>query len=47
MGLEESLQNWIDSVPDPRLICIDTLARVKSRTGFNKAGTAYDHVTKL
>ena len=43
MGLEESLQNWIDSVPDPRLICIDTLARVKSRTGFNKAGTAYDH----
>ena len=43
MGLEESLQNWIDSVPNPRLICIDTLARVKSRTGFNKAGTAYDH----
>jgi len=43
MGLEESLQTWIDSVPDPRLICIDTLARVKNRTGFNKAGTAYDH----
>ena len=43
MGLEESLQNWIDSVPNPRLICIDTLARVKNRTGFNKAGTAYDH----
>ena len=43
MGLEESLQTWIDSVPNPRLICIDTLARVKSRTGFNKAGTAYDH----
>jgi RecA-family ATPase len=43
MGLEESLQNWIDSVPNPKLICIDTLARVKSRTGFNKAGTAYDH----
>ena len=43
MGLEESLQTWIDSVPNPRLICIDTLARVKSRTGYNKAGTAYDH----
>ena len=43
MGLEESLQNWIDEVPNPRLICIDTLARVKSRTGFNKSGTAYDH----
>ena len=43
MGLEESLQNWIDSVPNPKLICIDTLARVKSRTGFNKAGTVYDH----
>jgi RecA-family ATPase len=43
MGLEESLQTWIDSVPNPRLICIDTLARVKIRTGFNKSGTAYDH----
>ena len=43
MGLEESLQNWIDSVPNPRLIVIDTLARVKSRTGFNKSGTIYDH----
>ena len=43
MGLEESLQDWIDSVPNPKLICIDTLARVKSRTGFNKAGTVYDH----
>ena len=43
MGLEESLQTWIDSVPNPRLIVIDTLARVKSRTGFNKSGTAYDH----
>ena len=43
MGLEESLQTWIDSVPNPRLIVIDTLARVKGRTGFNKSGTAYDH----
>ena len=43
MGLEESLQEWIDAVPNPRLICIDTLARVKPATGRNKAGTAYDH----
>jgi len=43
MGLEESLQNWIDSVPNPRLICIDTLARVKANSGKNKAGTPYDH----
>jgi len=43
MGLEESLQNWIDSVNNPKLIVIDTLARVKAATGRNKAGTAYDH----
>ena len=43
MGLEESLQEWIDEINNPKLICIDTLARVKSRTGFNKSGTAYDH----
>jgi hypothetical protein len=43
MGLEESLQEWINAVPNPRLICIDTLARVKANTGRNKAGTAYDH----
>ena len=42
MGLEESLQTWIDAVATPRLIVIDTLARVKSRTGYNRAGTAYD-----
>ena len=43
MRLEESLQNWIDSVNNPKLIVIDTLARVKAATGRNKAGTAYDH----
>ncbi len=43
MGLEESLQNWIDSVNNPKLIVIDTLARVKAVSGRNKAGTAYDH----
>jgi hypothetical protein len=41
MGLEESLQTWIDSVPDPRLIVIDTLARVKPNVG-KKSGTYYD-----
>ena len=46
-GLEESLQTFIDSVPNPRLICIDTLARVKNRTGFNKSGTAYDHDNEM
>ena len=43
MGLEESLQNWIDTVKNPKLIVIDTLARVKAVSGRNKAGTAYDH----
>ena len=43
MGLEESLKAWIDEVNNPKLIVIDTLARVKAATGRNKAGTAYDH----
>ena len=42
MGLEESLQQWIDAVPNPRLIVIDTLARVKQAMG-KRSGTAYDH----
>jgi len=42
MGLEESLQTWIDEVPNPRLICIDTLAHVKQAMG-KRSGTAYDH----
>ena len=41
MGLEESLQEWIDEVDKPRLIVIDTLARVKAAMG-KKSGTAYD-----
>jgi len=41
MGLEEDLQKWIDGVPKPKLIVIDTLARVKAAVGFKK-GTAYD-----
>jgi len=42
MGLEDSLQKWIDAVPNPRLIVIDTLARVKQAMG-KRSGTAYDH----
>ena len=42
MGLEESLQQWIDNVANPRLIVIDTLARVKQAMG-KRSGTAYDH----
>jgi len=42
MGLEDSLQKWIDAVPNPRLIVIDTLARVKQVMG-RRSGTAYDH----
>ena len=41
MGLEESLQQWIDDVANPRLIVIDTLARVKQAMG-RRSGTAYD-----
>jgi RecA-family ATPase len=42
MGLEDSLQQWIDNVANPRLIVIDTLARVKQEMG-KRSGTAYDH----
>ena len=41
MGLEEDLQKWIDGVSKPKLIVVDTLARVKAAVGFKK-GTAYD-----
>jgi len=40
-GFEEDIQKWIDEVPDPRLIVIDTLARIKPRTK-RSSGTAYD-----
>jgi len=46
MGLEESLQGWIDEVKNPRLIIIDTLAKVKQRTS-KKSGTAYDHDNEM
>lgn len=46
MGLEESLQDWINEVKNPRLIVIDTLAKVKQRTS-KRSGTAYDHDNEM
>ena len=40
-GFEECLENWIQSKPNPRLVVIDTLARLKPRQSKN-GGTAYD-----
>ena len=40
-GFEECLYNWIKSKENPRLVIIDTLARIKPRQG-KSAGTAYD-----
>ena len=41
MGLEESIQEWINSVSNPKLVVIDTLARVKPKTK-RTSGTVYD-----
>ena len=41
MGLEESIQEWIDAVKNPKLVVIDTLARVKPKTK-RSSGTVYD-----
>jgi len=40
-GFEECLENWIKSKENPRLVVIDTLARIKPRQS-KSAGTAYD-----
>ncbi len=40
-GFEECLENWIKSKDNPRLVIIDTLARIKPRQS-KSAGTAYD-----
>lgn len=40
-GFEECLENWIASKDNPRLVIIDTLARLKPRQG-KQSGTAYD-----
>ena len=45
-GLEESLSDWIDEVERPKLIVIDTLAKVKPRSS-KKSGTAYDHDSEM
>ena len=44
-GLEEDIQKWIDGVEKPKLVVIDTLARVKAKS-FSK-GTAYDMDNEL
>ena len=40
-GFEECVSDWIESKENPRLIVIDTLARIKPKQG-KKSGTAYD-----
>ena len=40
-GFEECLENWIASKENPRLVIIDTLARLKPKQG-RQSGTAYD-----
>ena len=40
-GFEECLDNWIKSKENPRLVVIDTLARIKPRQS-KSTGTAYD-----
>ncbi|WP_440679035.1 AAA family ATPase [Candidatus Pelagibacter sp. HIMB1517] len=39
-GLEESIKLWAEQVSNPRLVIVDTLAKVKKT--FNKNKTAYD-----
>lgn len=41
MGLEESIQGWINLVKKPKLVVIDTLARVKPKIK-RTSGTVYD-----
>ena len=45
-GFEECIENWIESKENPRLIVIDTLARIKPRQE-KSAGTAYDMDNEL
>ena len=45
-GLEESLKLWIERATNPKLIVIDTLARVKPPSKY-KSGTLYDHDSEL
>ncbi len=45
-GLEESIGEWIQTAKNPRLVAIDTLARVKPKMG-RTSGTAYDMDNQL
>jgi RecA-family ATPase len=45
-GFETCITNWIESKQNPRLIIIDTLARIKPRVARN-SGTAYDQDNEL
>ena len=44
-GLEESIEEWTKEVLNPRLVVIDTLAKVKRQ--FDKTNTAYDKDNNL
>jgi len=41
-GLEESIADWINTADNPKVVVIDTLARVKQTHKQNKNATAYD-----
>jgi len=45
-GLEESIQLWTEQVSNPRLVVIDTLAKVKKTYGRNN-NTAYDKDSEM
>jgi hypothetical protein len=44
-GLEESIRTWTQQVFHPRLVIVDTLAKVKNQ--WNRTDTAYDKDNKL
>lgn len=44
-GLEESIRTWTEQVFHPRLVIVDTLAKVKNQ--WNRTDTAYDKDNKL
>jgi RecA-family ATPase len=44
-GLEESIEEWTKEVLHPRLVIVDTLAKVKQQ--FDKSNTAYDKDNNL
>ena len=44
-GLEESIEEWTKEVNHPRLVVVDTLAKVKQQ--FDKSNTAYDKDNNL